>query len=64
MTPFEEPNLQDVPPQTTLAEPLRNGEPRPERFCPNCGSVLLERKCKLLCPEPVCGYFMSCSDFY
>jgi hypothetical protein len=37
---------------------------RPERVCPTCGSELLERKCKLFCPEPGCGYYMSCSDFY
>jgi len=37
---------------------------RPERVCPNCGLALIERKCKLLCPEPECGYYMSCSDFY
>jgi hypothetical protein len=37
---------------------------RPERVCPNCGSALIERKCKLLCPDPACGYYMSCSDFY
>ena len=37
---------------------------RPERVCPNCGAELLERKCKLLCPDPSCGYYMSCSDFY
>jgi hypothetical protein len=36
----------------------------PERVCPNCGAALIERKCKLLCPEPACGYYMSCSDFY
>jgi hypothetical protein len=41
-----------------------NSEQRPERVCPNCGAVLYERKCKLLCPEPACGYYMSCSDFY
>jgi hypothetical protein len=39
-------------------------ERQPERVCPNCGAVLYERKCKLLCPEPACGYYMSCSDFY
>jgi hypothetical protein len=44
--------------------PSREKErPRPERVCPNCGAALLERKCKLLCPEPACGYYMSCSDF-
>jgi hypothetical protein len=37
---------------------------RPERVCPNCGRILLERKCKLLCPNVECGYYMSCSDFY
>ncbi|HYB53045.1 MAG TPA: hypothetical protein VEG84_04185 [Thermoanaerobaculia bacterium] len=36
---------------------------RPERVCPNCGAELIERKCKLLCPDPSCGYYMSCSDF-
>jgi hypothetical protein len=41
----------------------RRSEARPERICPNCGAALVERKCKLLCPEPACGYFMSCSDF-
>jgi hypothetical protein len=25
---------------------------------------LLERKCKLYCPEPRCGYFLSCADTY
>ena len=44
--------------------PAREPEPRPERVCPNCGAVLIERKCKLLCPEPACGYYMSCADFY
>jgi hypothetical protein len=28
----------------------------------NCGSAMLERKCKLLCTG--CGYFLSCSDYY
>ncbi len=41
----------------------RVAERQPERVCPNCGAVLFERKCKLLCPEPACGYYMSCSDF-
>ena len=39
-------------------------ESHPERVCPTCGATLLERKCKLLCPDPACGYYMSCSDFY
>ena len=32
--------------------------------CPICGKRLAERKCKLLCPDPICGYYLSCSDFY
>lgn len=34
------------------------------RTCPICGRELLERKCKLFCPDPRCAYFLSCSDFY
>ena len=46
-------------------EPRRAvGPARPERVCPNCGRALLEQKCKLLCPNRQCGYYMSCSDFY
>ncbi|MGE0640068.1 MAG: hypothetical protein AB7G12_06320 [Thermoanaerobaculia bacterium] len=34
------------------------------RTCPVCGHELAERKCKLYCPRPGCGYFLSCADFY
>jgi hypothetical protein len=44
--------------------PAQRQESHPERVCPICGATLLERKCKLLCPDPACGYYMSCSDFY
>jgi hypothetical protein len=44
--------------------PAPRQESHPERVCPTCGATLLERKCKLLCPDPACGYYMSCSDFY
>lgn len=37
---------------------------RTMRTCPVCGQELTERKCKLICPDPRCGYFLSCSDFY
>ena len=37
---------------------------RAMRTCPVCGAGLAERKCKLYCPRPGCGYFLSCADFY
>lgn len=43
-------------------------EPKPEvnpeelvLTCLNCGRIMDERKCKLICE---CGYFASCSDYY
>lgn len=37
---------------------------RAMRTCPVCGHELAERQCKLYCPRPGCGYFLSCADFY
>jgi len=49
-----------VPPRTA-----RRADPgEVMRTCPVCGKQLAERKCKLYCPDPVCGYFLSCADFY
>ena len=31
-------------------------------YCPQCGVKLQENHCKLICP--LCGYYMSCSDYY
>jgi hypothetical protein len=45
-------------------EPAADDPDRLIRTCPNCGRELAERKCKLLCPDPSCGYYLSCSDFY
>ncbi len=55
-----------------LAKPAAGAAPRPSpqvaeqlmRTCPNCSTELAERKCKLYCPRPGCGYFLSCADFY
>ncbi|HEY7168035.1 MAG TPA: hypothetical protein VIB79_25990 [Candidatus Binatia bacterium] len=31
--------------------------------CPICGSTLLNQKCRFVCPNPQCRFFMSCSEF-
>jgi len=45
----------------TPPAPVRSAVESAFRTCPNCGRELLERKCKLYCPEPRCGYFLSCA---
>jgi ribosomal protein S27AE len=45
-------------------EPAKNAAEVAIRTCPNCGSVLSERKCKLLCERAGCGYYLSCADYY
>jgi len=54
----------EEPSERSDPAPAVPAAPRPERTCPNCGAALLELKCKLLCPNRECGYYMSCSDFY
>ena len=54
-------------PVEATAAPAAEAESEPERAmrtCPVCGAALAERKCKLFCPRPGCGYFLSCADFY
>jgi len=55
------------PPAAMPAPRSPAGTDRAERLmrtCPICGRELAERKCKLFCPDPRCGYYLSCSDFY
>lgn len=52
---------EDRKPESNL-KPAPGAEP--SSTCPNCGAPLSEQKCKLLCPNRECGYYMSCSDFY
>jgi hypothetical protein len=34
----------------------------PSRYCPVCSRRLESRRCKLICS--ICGYYMSCADYY
>jgi hypothetical protein len=47
----------NVPATASVAEEL-------VRTCPRCSRQLAERKCKLYCPDPVCGFYLSCADYY
>ena len=47
-------------PRTALNEPVRLEDA--SRFCPVCSQRLESRRCKLVCF--VCGYYMSCADYY
>jgi len=51
-------------PRAGAPPPARLDGDRLLRTCPNCGAALAERKCKLLCPNLQCGYFLSCADYY
>ncbi len=43
------------------AQPLAPGDDI-SRYCPVCSQRLISRRCKLICT--VCGYYMSCADYY
>jgi hypothetical protein len=32
-------------------------------FCPICNTKMVNQKCKYVCPNPKCNFFMSCSEF-
>jgi len=44
------------------AEPSSHLQEDASRYCPVCSQRLESRRCKLICN--VCGYYMSCADYY
>jgi hypothetical protein len=63
----ERPNTEDEPERTlhfAAPTPVPSRVEELMRTCPNCGSRLAERKCKLFCPDPRCGFYLSCADYY
>jgi hypothetical protein len=32
-------------------------------FCPVCSSKLVNHRCRFVCSNPICRFFMSCSEF-
>jgi hypothetical protein len=40
----------------------KTGHEDASRYCPVCSQRLESRRCKLICN--VCGYYMSCADYY
>src|SRR5207245_11011175 len=65
--------LRSSPPATHLTEELMSrsdsSTTKQEKqenwweFCPVCGSKLLNHKCRFVCSNPQCQFFMSCSEF-
>jgi hypothetical protein len=55
-----------VPPPVLdlLTSPRASNAEEVMRTCPNCGRRLEERRCKLFCPDPRCGFYLSCADYY
>ncbi|HWY05576.1 MAG TPA: hypothetical protein VNY24_01870 [Candidatus Acidoferrales bacterium] len=50
------------PPSQAASETSTHRQEDASRYCPVCSQRLESRRCKLVCN--VCGYYMSCADYY
>jgi hypothetical protein len=46
-------------PESVTAPPTENWW----EFCPICSAKLVNHKCRYVCSDPRCNFFMSCSEF-
>ena len=53
----------EVPLEERPQESTHNANENWWDYCPVCSSKLINQKCKYICPNPKCNFFMSCSEF-
>ena len=63
---MKEPNGRAEPPEPQVDYARGDQEPElkepAQLYCPVCSSRLESHRCKLMCR--LCGYYMSCADYY
>jgi hypothetical protein len=60
------PAMKDYPvirPESSPPETESRSEENWWDYCPICSAKLINQKCKYVCSNPKCNFFMSCSEF-
>lgn len=52
-----------IPSRFQSRQPQEDKQENWWEFCPVCGSRLINHKCRFVCSNPQCHFFMSCSEF-